>query len=133
MSARAVPEWIGKTADSKIPPRVLQRIHDREEGLCHECRLSLNGKKWQADHRPALINGGENRESMIFPVCIPCHKIRSKGDVAEKAKVAAVKAKFSGIRAKKQNIHSAPFAKVQKVRMEKLPVSVPRRSLYRSN
>lgn len=91
MTARSVSEWIGKSPDSKIPPRVMVRIYDRERGICHECKLPLKGKKWNADHRPALINGGENRESMIFPVCLPCHKLRTAKDVAEKAKTAALK------------------------------------------
>jgi 5-methylcytosine-specific restriction enzyme A len=35
MTGRSIPEWIGKTPDSKIPPRVKLRIWERYEGRCH--------------------------------------------------------------------------------------------------
>jgi 5-methylcytosine-specific restriction protein A len=34
MTPRALPEWIGKTADSAVPARVRVRIFDRYEGRC---------------------------------------------------------------------------------------------------
>jgi 5-methylcytosine-specific restriction protein A len=123
---RSVKEWIGKTPDSKIPPRVLARIHDRENGICHECGLSLKGKKWQADHRPALINGGENRESKIFPVCIPCHKLRTAKDVAEKAKTAAMKLKDIGAIERGKKWQKAPKDKPSG------KAGLPPRQLFRS-
>jgi 5-methylcytosine-specific restriction endonuclease McrA len=39
----------------------------------------------QFDHRPALINGGQNRESMIEAVCAQCHLHRTGEDAKEKA------------------------------------------------
>jgi hypothetical protein len=32
MTGRAVKEWIGKSPDSRAPPRVRQRIWEREKG-----------------------------------------------------------------------------------------------------
>jgi 5-methylcytosine-specific restriction protein A len=120
---RKVDEWIGKTPDSKIPERVLIRVYDREGGICHVCGLSLKGKKWEADHRPALINGGENRESKIFPACKPCHREITKKDVAEKAKTAAMKANAIGLRPKSK------FAKVDKPQRTGKP-KLPPRQMY---
>lgn len=114
---RATPEWIGRTPDTKCPPRVRVRIFTRECGKCHACGQPIQtGEKWEADHRPALINGGENRESMMFPVHVKCHQYRTKADVAEKAKVAAVKAKHIGAKRPAQSIRSAPFPKEEKER-----------------
>lgn len=95
---RPLPEWIGATPETAIPPRVELRIVLRQDGKCVDCRRKFGPKlKPQMDHRPALINGGENRESMIEAVCVECHKVRTKTDVAEKAKVARVQAKHLGI------------------------------------
>lgn len=129
---RTVPEWIGKTADSKCPPKVRQRILERDKYICHECGTKIQtGDEWQADHRPALINGGENRESMMFPVHVHCHKIRTAKDVAEKAKVAAMKGKHTGAIRPKQSIRSAPFPKTEKPgRVEKQKLAP--RPLFRS-
>lgn len=114
MTGRALPEWIGKTPDTKIPDRVRTRIYEREGGLCHVCGMSLKGKRWEPDHRPALINGGQNRESMIFPACIPCHKEITKADVKEKAKTAALKAKHTGSAAPKQKIKPRGFPRKER-------------------
>ena len=129
MTPRALPEWIGKTPDTKIPQRVLARIFDRENGTCHICKGKIHtGKKWQADHHPALINGGENRESKIFPAHEICHTDKTKKDVADKAKVAEIRAKFTGAKRPKAQIKSRPFDKTGK---ERKPVnSLPPKPLF---
>lgn len=98
MSERQVPEWIGATADSAIPPRVKVRITLRQNGRCDGCQRKFDPKlKPEFDHRPALVNGGQNRESMIVAVCHECHSARTKEDVAEKSKVRTLQAKRFGI------------------------------------
>ena len=127
---RAVSEWIGRTDDSKPPPKVRLRIFDREGGICHECKRKIEaGERWEADHRPALINGGENRESKIFPVHDKCHKKRTAQDVAEKSKVAKIRQKHAGIRKATQKIQSRGFAKTEKPN-KITKGSLPPRSLY---
>jgi hypothetical protein len=70
------------------------RIWERENGVCHLCELPIQaGEKWEANHDPALINGGENRESKIFPAHIKCHAGHTREAKAEKSKVAAVRKK----------------------------------------
>jgi len=88
MTGRSTPEWIGKTADSVIPPRVKLRVFERATGCCQKCQRKIAaGDKWQADHVIALTNGGENRESNLQCLCDWCHKRKTAGDVAEKSSV----------------------------------------------
>ena len=90
--SRAVPEWIGKTPDAKVPDRVRLRIFDRESGMCHLSGRKIRpGEPWDLDHRVALINGGEHRESNLFPALRDKHREKTAEDVAEKAKTYAVR------------------------------------------
>jgi hypothetical protein len=91
--ARDCPEWHGKTDSAAIPPRVKLRIVERGGGCCTgPCHRTFDVKlKPQFDHRPALINGGEHRESMIFAVCPECHSTRTRLDIAAKALTARIK------------------------------------------
>jgi 5-methylcytosine-specific restriction endonuclease McrA len=84
--SRSVPEWRGKTDDTAIPPRVKVRLFERSSGRCADCnRAVLGGLRPRYDHRIALVNGGENRESNIQLLCHECHNAKSKDDVAEKS------------------------------------------------
>lgn len=95
---RATPEWIGRTPDTPIPARVKLRIWTREDGRCY-----LSGKKimpgdgFQYEHVIALCNGGENREGNIKLALTAKHKEKTALDVAEKSKIARVRAKHLGI------------------------------------
>ena len=33
--ARSVPEWVGKSDDTRVPPRVRIRVYDAYDGVCH--------------------------------------------------------------------------------------------------
>lgn len=131
---RTVAEWIGKTDDHRAPGSVRDRIMKRENNACHICGLRIDGKKWDLDHIKALINGGENRESNLKPAHRKCHVEKTALDVAEKAKVAAIRKKHIGITRPKQTIKSAPFAKSEKpdrgVPNKGMP-PLPRLQLYR--
>lgn len=108
-AVRAVDEWIGKTPDTPIPLRVKLRILRRQNDTCagDGCTCVFDARhRPEFDHRPALINGGENRESKIFALCEPCHDILYPFDVAEKAKVNDTKAKNLGLKTSKR-----PFQK----------------------
>jgi len=111
---RTVKEWIGKNDDSKAPPRVRQRCHDRAEGKCHICGLPIGRKKWELDHIIALINGGENRESNLAPAHITCHKTKTDKDKKTKAKIAKARGRHTGANQPKGNIQSQGFAKSAK-------------------
>lgn len=112
--ARAVPEWIGSTPDAKVPPRVRLRIFERELGKCHLSGRKIRaGELWDLDHKTALINGGEHRESNLFPALRDKHREKTAEDVAEKAKVYAVKSKHLLPR-KPSSFRSAGFPPRQK-------------------
>lgn len=96
---RSVPEWIGKTDDAPIPPRIRLRIFDRYSGICRLSGRTIRaGDAWQCDHIVALINGGQHRESNLVPVLIDPHRTKSKEDVAEKSRVAKRRKSFLGIK-----------------------------------
>lgn len=102
MTARTVPEWIGRTPDEQPPPRVRLRVFGQYQGRCQcgrcDSRKIMVGEKWQVDHKIALINGGENRERNLVPVLTDHHKLKTATDVAEKAVVYAKRARHVGIR-----------------------------------
>lgn len=107
---RSVPEWIGKTHDSQIPPRVRLRIFDRCGGVCHLSGRKIRpGDNWEVDHVVALSNGGEHRESNLVPVLVEPHKEKTKADVAEKAIVAKKRKTHLGIRVKKRKMGYRKF------------------------
>ena len=45
--SRAVPEWIGKTPDTKVPPRVRLRVFEKHDGTCH-----ISGRKIRPRSNP---------------------------------------------------------------------------------
>jgi 5-methylcytosine-specific restriction protein A len=99
--SRSVPEWIGKTDDSTIPPRVRLRVFERHGGICHLAgRKIMPGEPWDCDHVIALVNGGEHRESNLAPALRDKHREKTAEDVAEKATVGRKRMKSLGIKAK---------------------------------
>lgn len=98
---RAVPEWFGKTDDTAIPARVRQRVFDAHGGICAVSGREIRpGDTWDCDHRIALVNGGEHRESNLQPVLREAHREKTAADVATKAKNARVRKKHIGARQK---------------------------------
>lgn len=102
--ARAVSEWIGKTDDTPVPPRVRMRVWEAWKGKDHTTGLKIPaGQPWALDHIVALINGGENRESNLAPIALDKHREKTARDVAVKSKTARMKAKFVGASRPKGN------------------------------
>ncbi len=102
---RTVPEWIGKTDDTPIPPRVKLRIFEFFSGRCARCGNSIRGAILpRYDHKIALINGGENRESNLQLLCSGCHVDKSHSDVRQKSVVYRKRLKHIGIKKKKRLI-----------------------------
>jgi 5-methylcytosine-specific restriction endonuclease McrA len=108
--SRFVNEWIPANDDQAIPPRIKIKIFDKHGGHCALCTRKIMGSLRPAyDHRIALINGGKHAESNLQLLCVPCHKEKSRADVAEKSKVARVRAKHIGIKTNRRKIQSAGF------------------------
>lgn len=97
--SRSTDEWIGKSDDAKIPPRVRLRVFETHGGICHiSGRRIQAGEAWECDHVVALINGGEHRESNLAPALAAPHKAKTKLDVAEKARTTQKRQKYLGIK-----------------------------------
>lgn len=98
---RSVPEWIGKTDDTPVPPRVRIRVFEAKGGCCHSCGRKIRpGESWTCEHIVALINGGQNRESNLGLTCDWCLPLKNAQDVSEKSKVYRVKKRHRGLRKK---------------------------------
>lgn len=98
---RTIPEWIGKTDDEPVPPRVRLRVLLTFNRVCNKCyRVIRPGVEWTCDHKIALINGGENRERNLQPLCDWCNPLKNKADVAEKSAVYDRAASHAGIKRK---------------------------------
>lgn len=112
--SRKVPEWIGKTPDTKIPDHVKLRIWEREGGKCYlSGRKIMVGDAHDFDHKIALIlwtgEGHGNRESNIFPALRDKHREKTRQDVAQRAKSDAIRKKHIGIHGPKVKIPKRPW------------------------
>ena len=98
---RSVDEWIGKTDDDPIPPRVRLRIFERAGGVCHlSGRRIRPGEEWECEHVLALCNGGEHRESNLAPALVAPHREKTKEDRRIKARNDRIRKRHVGIRRK---------------------------------
>ena len=111
--SRSVPEWIGKTPDTKVPPRVRLRVFDKHNGVCHiSNRKIMPGDKWELEHIIRLKDGGENRESNLAPALVIPHQEKTAIENAEQAKTDRLRKKHLGIPTKpKYNWPSRPFSR----------------------
>jgi|ERR1700728_3509639 len=111
---RSLPEWIGASDDAKVPSRVRLRIFERYDGRC-QCgcnRKIATGESWQCDDRIALINGGERRESNLWPLLTEHHKVKTRKDVALKSHAYKRRASHYGARKPRSSFltnKSGPF------------------------
>ena len=116
---RSIPEWIGKTDDSAIPPRVKLRIFQQFGGQCFKCTNMIVGKLLPAyDHIIPLIMGGANAEDNIQLLCTECHKVKTAVDVADKAESYRVRLKHVGIKRRKGSPMAGSKASGFKRRMD---------------
>jgi hypothetical protein len=123
--SRSVPEWIGKSSDSAVPPRVRLRIFLRYDGRCQcGCNRPIRpGEAWECEDTIALVNGGERRESNLKPWLAEHHKNKTRADVAEKSRVYRKAAKHYGVTKPKRNIQSRGFPKAPPQRRASAPVN----------
>jgi hypothetical protein len=135
--SRATKEWIGKTHDSKIPPRVKLRVFEAHGGICHLSKRKIAaGEPWDCDHIIALINGGEHREKNLAPALRDKHREKTAADVKEKATVARKAKANLGIKSPPAKpIQSAGFApkpaKPSTARQPDKLAALPRRAMFR--
>ena len=124
--ARALPEWIGASPDSKIPDRVKLRIFEREHGTCYLTGHKIRpGDKYEFEHVVAIAlwtgEGHGNRESNIRLALPAPHKVKSAQDRAQQAKSDSVRKKHLGIRTP-SSMRSAGFPARQKQHSATRPI-----------
>ena len=101
---RSTDEWIAAHPDQKIPNRVRLRVFERFGGICQETGRRIGpADQWDCDHKTALCNGGEHRESNLRPVLRAAHRKKTAKDVAQKAKDRRVRSKHLGIKPRTAN------------------------------
>jgi 5-methylcytosine-specific restriction protein A len=121
--SRAVKEWIGKTDDARVPPRVRLRIFGRDGGVCHiSGRKIAAGERWDLEHKVALCNGGQHRESNLAPALVEPHKLKTAADRAEKKIIDRKRKKHLGIRPARQKIQSRGFSRAAPQRSATRPI-----------
>lgn len=121
---RELPQWVGKTDSTPVPPRVRARVFMRDGGRCQcGCQVLIRpGDKWQTDHIIAIINGGKNDESNLQTLLTEHHKAKTEQDVAEKAKTARVQLKHLGIKPSRTKIQSRGFQRAAPQRSASRPI-----------
>jgi hypothetical protein len=94
-------------------------------GCCRMCKQPItatSGLEW--DHAIPIALGGEDAIANLEPLCVKCHRIKTKTDVEQIAKATRQRQANLGVKADKPKIPSKPKEpKVGKL----LP---PRRSLF---
>lgn len=107
---RKVPEWIAKSDDDKVPPRVQLRVFEAYGGKDYLTgQIIRPGDKWELDHITALANGGEHREGNLAPILPINHKGKTRADLALKKKNERIRKKHRGITRPKGRIQSRGF------------------------
>lgn len=113
MTGRTVPEWRGKSPDSKVPGHVRARIFVNANGLCH-----ISGRKigpadqWDLEHVTPLSMGGEHRESNLRPALRDKHREKTAAEAGPRAKADRVQKKHLGIKSKPR-LQSRGFPKAE--------------------
>ncbi len=107
---RSVSEWIGKTDDTPPPPRVKDRIRDRQGNICALSGLPLRSDDVvQYDHIVPLWLGGRNSESNLQAVTSESHKRKTAAEAKVRAKCNRTRKKHLGIAKAKSSLSHPRF------------------------
>ena len=98
LTGRSIKEWVGATADAKIPERVIIRISLRQGGKCAVTGVKLRSGHFHADHIIPLKKGGKHRESNLQLITDEAHALKTADEATEQAKVNRVIAKRLGLK-----------------------------------
>jgi hypothetical protein len=134
---RAVQEWIGEHPDQKVPPYVRlrvwlrqQRDYDGRDPETGEKLKSASGKHAHLDHKKALAEGGEHRESNFIFRAIGPHRKKSAEETSRKSKADRGAMRKAGIGSAKRPLQGRGFAKTEKRPRESSKKSPPRRDVF---
>lgn len=98
LTGRAVDEWMGKTAGSKPPKSVVDRLFLRQNGRCAlSGRKMLPGDEKHVDHIVPLKDGGANAESNLQLVLAKTHREKTSEENRSRAKERRMRMKHAGL------------------------------------
>lgn len=98
LTGRKVPEWMGKTPESKPPKAVIDRLFLMQGGRCAISGRKIRpGDETHADHIKALKDGGENREGNLQLVLAAPHREKTKVENSARAKEKRLRLKHLGM------------------------------------
>lgn len=98
LTGRTVNEWVGKTADSKPPKSVIDRLFLRQGGRCAITgRKMMPGETKHADHVVPLKDGGNNSESNLQLVLADAHREKTSHENRGRAKERRIRLKHAGL------------------------------------
>jgi 5-methylcytosine-specific restriction endonuclease McrA len=116
--ARTIPEWIGRTDDAMPPDRVRLRILNRqrpapgEPPICPICSTPIyDGQGVDYDHRVALADGGENRETNFNAVHRRCHRHKTAKEALARAEARGSQKRAYGIKRSRNPIPGSRASK----------------------
>ncbi len=90
---RTVKEWVGRNDNADPPTSCKLRILDRQDGRCNTCGVRFDVKnKAQYDHVNPLWISGENRETNLQALCLPCHGKKTATEATVRGKVNRLRA-----------------------------------------
>ena len=85
MTARAVPEWVGRRPESMPPASVFDRLWDKQDGKDAITGLPFTSKdKVVRDHIIPLKDGGLNVESNLQLITEETHKRKTGQEATER-------------------------------------------------
>lgn len=97
MTARAIPDWRGRTPEAMPPKTVFDRIYARQGGKDAITGLPFTSKdRIVRDHIVPLIDGGENCESNLQLITEYQHKLKTAREAMTRGKERRVRAKARG-------------------------------------
>lgn len=136
-TGRKIPEWRGKTADTKIPDAVRLRVTQTFENTCYLSGFKIVTETPDMEHVIPLSENGEHSEYNLRPALPAAHKIKSAGETARRAKADASAKKKLGMKPQDSKpIESKPFPPTEKKTRATAPPSkfagLERRSFYRN-
>lgn len=112
---RTIEEWRGRTDDVAIPQRVQLRILERENRICKICGNTIvPGDGCDFHHDPPLADGGEHRESRIFPTHRKCHRLVTAREAKQRAESRTTIAHHYGLTKAKRPLRSRGFTRAAK-------------------
>lgn len=110
---RTVDEWIGRTDNTPPPPRVKDRIRDRQGNRCKLTGAELGSDEVvEYDHIVPLWLGGANRESNLQAVTKDAHKRKTANEAKVRAKCNRTRKKHRGIARQKASMSDLRYKRL---------------------